>query len=108
MTVELSGEIDAMNEGMDRNWQLAISLVTAWREADGEHANLAVAQRVASLAKEGDPAGDQRAVHQKAVLGLTALCNVLLELYAECAGSSAESVLHDAATLGWDDGYVSG
>lgn len=101
MTVELSGEINAMNGGMDRNWQLAISLVTAWREADGEHANLAVAQRLASLAEEGDPAGEQ-----KAVLGLTALCNMLLELYAERAGSSAESVLHDAATLGWDDGYV--
>jgi hypothetical protein len=45
-----------MNGGTDRNWQLAVSLVTAWRETDGEHANHAVAQRLASLAEEGDPA----------------------------------------------------
>jgi hypothetical protein len=106
MTVELSGEIDAINGGTDRNWQVAISLVTAWRETDGEHANLAVAQRLASLAEEGDPEGDPVVV-QQAVLGLTALCNTFLELYAERVGSSAESVLHDAATLGWDDGYRS-
>jgi hypothetical protein len=95
----LPAEVDGMNAGVDRNWQLALSLIAAWRGADRERAGLAVAQRLASLAAEGDPA-----VAQQAVLGLTALSNMFLELYAERAGSSSETVLYDAAALSWDDG----
>lgn len=99
MAAELPAEVDGMNAGVDRNWQLALSLIAAWRGADRERADLAVAQRLASLAAEDDPA-----VAQQAVLGLTALGNMFLELYAERAGSSTETVLHDAAALNWDDG----
>jgi hypothetical protein len=98
-TAGLLAEIDGMNAGVDRNWQLAISLIAVWRGADRKRADLAVAQRLASLAAEGDPA-----VVQQAVLGLTALSNMFLELYAERAGSSPETVLYDAAALNWDDG----
>jgi hypothetical protein len=99
MAARRSAEIDGMNADVDRNWQLAVSLIAARREADRERADLAVAQRLASLAAEGDPA-----VAQQAVLGLTALSNMFLELYAERADSSSEMVLYDAAALNWDDG----
>jgi hypothetical protein len=99
MAAGLPAEIDGMNAGVNRNWQLALSLIAAWRGADRGRADLAVAQRLASLAAEGDPA-----VAQQAVLGLTALGNMFLELYAERAGSSTETVLYDAVALNWDDG----
>jgi len=99
MAAGLPAEIDGMNAGVDRNWQLAVSLIAAWRGADRERADLAVAQRLASLAAEDDPAAAQQAV-----LGLTALSNMFLELYAERADSSPETVLYDAAALNWEDG----
>jgi hypothetical protein len=101
MAAGLPAGVDGMNAGVDRNWQLALSLITAWRGADRERADLAVAQRLASLAAEGDPAAAQQAV-----LGLTALSNMFLELYAERADSSTETVLYDAAALSWDDGQA--
>jgi hypothetical protein len=87
----------------DRSWDLALSLVAAWRAAaDGERAQSAVARRLAEAAAEvGQAAAEQ------AVLGLTTLGNMFIELYADCAGSSVDSVLREAAALRWDDGPTS-
>jgi hypothetical protein len=97
VVVELPTDID-VNAGADRSWQLAVSLIAAWR-GPGECGDSAVAQRLAEVAAEGGAT----AVEQ-AVAGLTALGNMLLELYADCAGSSGDSILQDAATLRCDDG----
>jgi hypothetical protein len=37
------------------------------------------------------------------VLGLTALGNMFIELYADCTGSPVDSVIRDAAALAYDD-----
>jgi hypothetical protein len=64
----------------DRGWQLALDLVAAWRAASDAPRQSAVAQRLAEAAK-----GDASTAEQ-AVLGLTALGNMFLELYADCSG----------------------
>jgi hypothetical protein len=99
-----SGGMDlAEQTAEDRSWDLALSLVAAWRAAaDGERAQSAVARRLAEAAAEvGQAAAEQ------AVLGLTTLGNMFIELYADCAGSSVDSVLREAAALRWDDGPTS-
>ena len=50
----------------------------------------------------GQPQGDGSKVEQ-AMLGLTALGNVCIELYANCTGSLVDSVIRDAAVLACDD-----
>jgi hypothetical protein len=82
----------------DQSWQLAISLVAAWRETGSERGYRAVARRLAELTAEGDgPA-------ERAVLGLIALSNMFAELYADCAGKPVDTVLQDAAAIRWDGG----
>ncbi len=46
--------------------------------------------------------GDGSEVEQ-AVLGLTALGNTFIKLYADCTGSPVDSVIRDAAALAYDD-----
>jgi hypothetical protein len=82
----------------DASWQLALSLIAAWRETDDARRE-ALAQRLAELAAEGGAAAVEHAV-----LGLTALGNMFVELYADSAGRSVDAVLQDAAALSWDDG----
>ena len=43
------------------------------------------------------------APNEIAVLGLTALGNMFIELYANCTGSPVDSVIRDAAALAYDD-----
>ena len=40
---------------------------------------------------------------EQAVLGLTALGNMFIELYADCMGAPVVSVIRDAAALAYDD-----
>ena len=94
MAVELAAGIGITNADADRKWQLATSLIAAWRGADGERA---VVQGFARLAARGDPTAAEQAI-----LGLTALGNMFLELYADLVGSSTGTVLQEAATLSWD------
>jgi hypothetical protein len=75
-----------------QRWQIAISLVAAWREFPDERRAEAVAERLAVVAVEGGPA----AVEQ-AALGLTDVAGMFMELYADCAGRSLDSILADAA-----------
>ena len=84
----------------DQGWRLALRLIAAWRETDGMRRQDAFAQRLAEVAAEDGGA----AAVERAVLGLTALSNMFIELYADSAGSSVDAVLHDAAALSWDDG----
>ena len=77
----------------DRGWQLALGLIAAWRAASDARRRSAVAQRLAEAAK-----GDASTTEQ-AVLGLTALCNMFLELYADCSGYPVDSVIRDAVAL---------
>ena len=91
-------DFDVTNPGADESWQLAIDLIRAWRGA-GEHADDAVAQRLAEVAAEGGAA----AVEQ-AVTGLVALGNMFLELYADRAGLPIERVLWHAAAVPGDHG----
>lgn len=80
----------------DANWQLAISLIAAWRAAGGERARDAVVRQFAGAAAEGDGAAAEQAL-----LGLTTLSNMFIELYADCVGSSVDNVLKEAAALRW-------
>lgn len=100
MGVQLPGNRDDASADADGNWRLAISLVRAWRAAGGERAvggERAAARRLAELA-----ASDDCQVAERAALGLLAVANMFLELYADRAGSSADAVLKDAADLRWD------
>lgn len=71
-----SADFAVANPGPGEGWQLAIGLIRAWRGA-GEHADGAVAQKLAEVVAEG---GAATAV--QAVTGLVALGNMFLELYA--------------------------
>jgi hypothetical protein len=81
-----------MASGKAQSLQDAISLMAAWREAFDERRQDAVARRLAELAAEGGPA----AVEQ-AALGLTDIAGMFLELYADCADTSLDTVLEEAA-----------
>jgi hypothetical protein len=62
-----------------RSWQLAVSLIAAWRgTGGGEGGQGAVAQKLS----EALAAAEGTAVAEQAVLGLTALGNMFIELYA--------------------------
>ena len=65
----------------DRGWQLALGLIAAWRAAGDVRRASAVTRRLSEAAK-----GDGSMVEQ-AVLGLTALGNMFIELCADCTGS---------------------
>jgi hypothetical protein len=81
----------------DRSWQLAVGLIAAWRAAGDARRRSAVAQRLAEAAK-----GDASTVEQ-AVLGLIALGNTFLELYADCSGYPVDSIIRDVVGLRHDD-----
>jgi hypothetical protein len=66
------------------------------RDGDARRRN-AVTHRLAEAA-----AGDAAAAEQ-AVIGLTALSNMFMELYADCAGYPVDSVIRDAAALMYGD-----
>ena len=83
--------------GEDRGWQLALGLVAAWRAAGDARRRNAVTHRLAEAAL-----GDAAAAEQ-AVIGLTALSNMFMELYADCAGYPVDSVIRDAAALMYGD-----
>ena len=83
-------------ETEDRGWQLALGLIAVWRRT-GDARKGAVAQALAEAA-ERDPAAAEQAV-----LGLTALGNMFMELYADCAGYPVDSVIRDAAALMYGD-----
>jgi hypothetical protein len=84
---------------VDTNWQLALSLIAAWRETDGALRQDAFAQKLAEVAAEGGAAAVENAV-----LGLAALGNMFAELYADSTGRSVDAVLADAAALEWGNG----
>ena len=87
----------------DRGWQLALGLIAAWRAASDARSRSALAQRLAEAAK-----GDASTVEQ-AVLGLTALGNMFLELYADCSGYPIDSIIRDVVALRHDpSGYPTG
>ncbi len=81
----------------DGGWQLALGLIAAWRVAGDARRRSAVTQRLAEAAS-----GDPSAIEQ-AVVGLTALGNMFIELYADCAGYPVDSVIRDAAALMYGD-----
>jgi hypothetical protein len=83
-------------ETEDRDWQLALGLIAVWRRP-GDARKRAVAQALAEVAQR-DPAAAERAV-----IGLTALGNMFMELYADCAGYPVDSVIRDAAGLMYGD-----
>ncbi len=78
-----------------------MSLVAAWRETSDKGRHDAVERKLAELAAEGGPA----AVEQ-AILGLTDVAGMFIELYADSAGTSLGSVLQDAAALTGADSSV--
>ena len=81
----------------DRGWQLALGLIVAWRAASDPWRRSAVAQLLAEAAK-----GDASTAEQS-VLGLTALANMFLELYADCSGYPIDSIIRDVLALRHDD-----
>ena len=83
-------------ETEDRGWQLALRLIAVWRRT-GETRQRAVAQALAEAAQRDPTAAEQ------AVIGLTALGNMFMELYADCAGYPVDSVIRDAAALMYGD-----
>lgn len=82
----------------DRSWQLAISFIAAWRGTGAGRDPSAVAHRLAEVTADGNAT-----TIEQAVLGLTTLGNMFLELYAERAGSSADAVLREASSINWDE-----
>jgi hypothetical protein len=83
-------------EAEDRGWQLALGLIVVWRRT-GDARKGAVARALDEAAERDPTAAEQ------AVIGLTALSNMFMELYADCAGYSVDSVIRDAAALMYGD-----
>ncbi len=83
-------------ETEDRGWQLAVGLIAVWRRT-GDARQGAVARALAEAAERDPTAAEQ------AVIGLTALGNMFMELYADCAGYPVDSVIRDAAALMYGD-----
>ncbi len=82
----------------DRGSQLALGLIAIWRRTgDARKGKGAVAQALAEAAERDPTAAEQ------AVIGLTALGNMFMELYADCAGYPVDSVIRDAAALMYGD-----
>jgi hypothetical protein len=88
-----------MATGKAQGRQDAISLMAAWRGACDELRRDAVALRLAEVAAEGGPA----AVEQ-AALGLSDVAGMFIELYADSAGASLDTVLEEAAAALRDSG----
>jgi hypothetical protein len=82
-----------------QRWQIAISLVAAWRQSSDERRADAVAERLAAVAVEGGPSA-----LEQAALGVTDVAGMFMELYADCAGRSLDSILADAAAVREPDG----
>jgi hypothetical protein len=93
-----SGSAYVGMEPDDRSWQLAISFIAAWRGTGAGRDPSAVAHRLAEVTADGNAT-----TIEQAVLGLTTLGNMFLELYADCAGSSADAVLREASSINWDE-----
>jgi hypothetical protein len=83
-------------ETEDRGWQLALGLIAVWRRT-GDAGKRAVTQALAEAAQRDPTAAEQ------AVIGLTALGTMFMELYADCAGYPVDSVLREAAALMYGD-----
>ena len=83
----------------DRGWQLALGLMAVWRRT-GDSRESAVVKALAEAAERDQAAAEQ------AVVGLTALGNMFLELYADCAGYPVDSVIRDAAALMYGDPFT--
>lgn len=79
--------------------RLALDLLEAWRGTAGARRPAAVTRRLAELAACGGPA-----TVEQVVVGLTALADTFLELYAECAAAPVGWVLREAPELTVDDG----
>ena len=90
-------DVNAGRKGEDGGWQLALGLIAAWRATGDARRRNAVTQRLAEAAN-----GDAIAMEQ-AVVALTALGNMFIELYADCAGYPVDSVIRDAAALMYGD-----
>jgi hypothetical protein len=74
-----------------RRLRTAIGLIEAYRATGNGRRRSAVAPGLAEPGKGGPEAAEQ-AMH-----GLTALCNMFVELYADCAGLPVDVVLREAA-----------
>jgi hypothetical protein len=85
-------------ETEDLGWQLAVRLIAVWRRT-GDARQRAVAQALAEEALRDPAAAEQ------AVIGLTALGNMFMELYADGAGYPVDSVIRDAAALTYGDPF---
>lgn len=83
-------------ETENRGWPLALGLIAVWRRA-GDSPVDAVAQALA------EAIGRDQAAAEQAVIGLTALGNMFIELYADCSGYPIDSVIRDAAALMYGD-----
>lgn len=81
----------------DHGWQLALGLIAAWRAASDARRRSSVARWLAEAAK------GEASTAEQAVLSLTALGNMFLELYADCSGYPVDSIIRDAAALRHDD-----
>jgi hypothetical protein len=84
-------------ETEDQGWQLALRLIAVWRRTGDDARKRAVAQALAEAAQRDPAAAEQ------AVIGLTALGNMFMELYADCADYPVDSVIRDAAALAYGD-----
>jgi hypothetical protein len=71
---------------------MAISLLAVWRAARDDGRDDVVARRLAAVASEGG-----LTAVEKAALGPADVAGMLLELYADCAGTSLDAVLEEAA-----------
>ena len=97
-TAGIFGQCVLCMEPDDRSWQLAISFIAAWRGTGAGRDPSAVAHRLAEVTADGNAT-----TIEQAVLGLTTLGNMFLELYAERAGSSADAVLREASSINSDE-----
>lgn len=81
--------------GADTSWQLAISLITAWRSNSGDRH--ALAARVAGASGHGSEAVAGQAAAEQAADGLTTAADIFIELYADRLGMSPGDAPQDAS-----------
>lgn len=91
--------------GADTSWQLAISLITAWRSNGGDRH--ALAARLADAAGQGREAVAGQAAAERAVDGLTTVADIFIELYADRLGVSPDDALQDASAHASNKSIVS-
>lgn len=94
---EVPAQVDAPDTDPDADvsWQLAISVIAAWRATGGDRH--AVSGR---LAQAADTNG--QAVAEQAAVGLANVAGMFIELYADRLGMSPDDVLSDVSTLSRD------